>query len=107
MNMDIVQMLQGSFEGVEPEPGIGVGDRVRSYDFAGVWDHYIEGVVEAITEPMEGCPRYKLRVERRVVGGQEAPPYAEYVYPPVNGTPTMMGKVTNLVERLPGSQSLH
>lgn len=100
------QVLSGSFEGLEPDLAIEPGDRVRSYDFAGIPDCFIEGVVEALTEPMEGCPRYKVRVQRCVRQGLEVPPFAMYVYPPVNGTPSWTGKLTNLVWRLPASGQL-
>jgi len=58
---------------------IEVGDRVRSYDFAhvgqrdlfGPQSDYIEGIVETIDEWMEGCPRYKITVERQISSGRE------------------------------------
>lgn len=100
------QVLGGSFEGIEPDLDVGPGDRVRSYDFAGILDCYVEGVVEALTEPMEGCPRYKVRVERCVRQGREVAAFAEHVYPPVNGTPSWTGKLTNLVWRLRGAGPL-
>lgn len=97
--MDLSQLLSGSREG-EVSTDIVPGERVRSYDFGNVDTCYAEGVVESITEPMEGCPRYKLRVERRVFDGQSVPFADPYMYPPVNGTPTDFGGVTNLVERI-------
>jgi hypothetical protein len=99
--MNIVDVMDGSFSDAEPDLSLAVGDRVRSYDFAGTRDCYVEGLVEAITPPLEGCARYKIRVERQVLGGVTAPVRAEFVYPPVNGTHTMMGRLTNLVERAP------
>lgn len=98
--MDISQMLSGSREG-EVSTDIVPGERVRSYDFGGVRTCYAEGVIEKITEPMEGCPRYKLRIETRVFDGQRVPFEDAYVYPPVNGTPSTFGGVTNCVERIP------
>lgn len=90
-----------------------VGDTVRSYDFPrkvtrGVEDGqecYVEGVVEAIVEEdAEGirfdCPRYKLRCTRRVFGGKERDPEAAFFYPPVNGTASWLGGMTNGVRRL-------
>lgn len=83
---------------------IKVGDRVRSYDFDITRQCYVEGVVEEITEPMEGCRRYKIRVERRTWEGEEEPlsddPELRYVYPPLNGLPKLFGGYTNGVEKL-------
>lgn len=92
----------------KPDTTIAVGDRVRSDDFP--WDRgdrppcYAEGVVEEITPPIEGCPRYKIRVEARVFNGEtrEFVP-GEYVYPPVNGTPQTMGGPTSGVKKIRGS----
>lgn len=98
--MDITELLSGSFSNREPQLDIAPGERVRSYDFAGVEHCYAEGVVEEITEPREGCRRYKVRVERRVFDGREIAPDAPHVYPPVNGTQSLMGGRTNLVERV-------
>lgn len=98
--MDVAKLLSGSQDG-PVQIDIVPGDRVRSYDFGGVRTCYAEGVVEAITDPMEGCRRYKLRVESRVMDGQIIPIEDEsYVYPPVNGTPSTLGGVTNCVERI-------
>lgn len=98
--MDVSQLLSGQQDGAV-QADIVPGERVRSYDFGGVRTSYVEGVVEAITEPMEGCPRYMLRIESRVFKGQSVPFEDPYVYPPVNGTPTTFGGVTNCVERIP------
>jgi hypothetical protein len=97
--MDVAQVISGQQPGVA-QTDIGPGERVRSYDFGGIRTCYAEGIVESITEPMEGCPRYKLRVETRVFDGQSVPVEDSYVYPPVNGTPTTFGGVTNCVERV-------
>lgn len=102
--MDVGQLISGQRAGVV-QADIGPGERVRSYDFAGVRTCYAEGVVEAITEPMEGCPRYKLRVETRVLDGQSVSAETPYVYPPVNGTPSTFGGVTNFVERIPDASN--
>jgi len=84
---------------------IETGDRVRSYDFPGFRDDsYVEGVVEGVTDPdthehFRDCARYVIRVERQVAGGQEVDYLVgELVYPPLNGTPSMLGGVTNGVE---------
>jgi hypothetical protein len=96
---------------------IAVGDRVRSFDFAwpgedwgrdleGERASYVEGVVIEIGVEIEGCPRYKIEVDRDVFGGEERD-YAnfrgrvgQFVYPPVNGTPSTMGGETNCVEKI-------
>lgn len=95
----ISQLLGAHFEGRPVQHDILVGQRVRSYDFAGVENCYAEGTVEGV-EPRQGCLRYRLRVERRVMNGRELARHEAVVYPPVNGTPTLFGTVTNLVERL-------
>ncbi len=60
---------------------------VRSYDFDGRDDCYIEGYVIG-HDHYEGCRRYKIYVERRVIGGKETKVYKPWiVMPPVNGTP--------------------
>jgi hypothetical protein len=98
--MDVSKLLSGASPDDVIQSDIGPGERVRSYDFGGIRTCYAEGVVEAITEPMEGCPRYKLRVETRVMDGERISIEEPYVYPPVNGTPTTFGGVTNCVERV-------
>ena len=86
---------------------ISVGDRVRSFDFArdgrgrqllGERACYVEGIVEGFKD-IEGCPRYEIRVERKVWAGEEvAEPRRCFVYPPVNGTPKSFGGVCDGVE---------
>ena len=81
---------------------IQIGDTVRSYDFPdSALECYIEGVIENI-EWHEGCERYKIRVTARIWEGKREGITADpmYVYPPVNGTPTLMGRVTNGVRKL-------
>jgi len=102
--MDVAQIISGQQPGVA-QTDIAPGERVRSFDFGGIRTCYAEGVVEAITEPMEGCPRYKLRVETRVFEGQRVDVDTPYLYPPVNGTPTILGGVTNCVERIPAASN--
>jgi hypothetical protein len=100
--LDFANVLSGSFPGVEPDLSIGPGALVRSYDFAGIRDCYVEGEVMEVTPPIEGCPRYKIQVSRRVLEGRVLTLEGDdFVYPPVNGTPTMMGKLTNFVVRTP------
>lgn len=93
-------IISGSFSGVEPELDIKPGDRVRSYDFAGNLTCYAEGVVEAITEPLEGCPRYRIVIDKRVMDGRLLAEHEGVVFPPVNGTPTWLGRITNYVVRV-------
>lgn len=81
---------------------IQVGDRVRSYDFDGRRDCYVEGFVQSFQE-IEGCERYAINVDRVVFGGREVElkgRYAGGVFPPVNGTPKLFGGVCNGVEKL-------
>ena len=71
---------------------IEVGNRVRSYDFQRNRECYVEGIVEGF-ERLEGCERYKIRVERKVWAGEEVEnPYRGHVYPPLNGTPSLFGE---------------
>ena len=91
---------------------IQVGDKVRSFDFAEAFDDgeqfgrdlegeracYVEGVVEAFVD-REGCPRYEIRVELDVFGGEESDRrVGNLVYPPVNGTPRLFGGACDNVE---------
>jgi hypothetical protein len=78
-----------------------VGDRVRSFDFPdGRRNSYVDGVIEGIKQ-IRGCPCYRLRVTKRVAGGEvlAAADTPRYVYPPVNGTPSLAG-VCRGVEKL-------
>jgi len=76
---------------------IKVGDAVRSYDFDGRTDCYVEGVVVAIKMPhgMDAVKRYEIKVARQVFGGDEIADHADFVYPPINGTPTLFGRECN------------
>lgn len=90
---------------------IKIGTRVRSFDFADGPDGrslqgeracYIEGVVTGY-ENVEGCQRYQILVDRDVFGGEESTRRnGRVVTPPVNGTPTWMGNVTDYVEAIDG-----
>jgi len=84
---------------------IKIGTKVRSFDFhymrdlEGPRSCYMEGVVTGI-EKIRGCDRYIIAVDRCISGGekvsaQEHPPE---ICPPVNGTPTFMGRITDGVE---------
>lgn len=80
-----------------------IGDRVRSFDFHyersldGPRSCYMEGQITGL-EMIRGCWRYKIEVRRCVVGGKEGTDFPTVIYPPVNGTPTTMGRVTDCVE---------
>ena len=84
---------------------ITIGNRVRSFDFHYMRDLdgprscYMEGVVTGF-EKIRGCERYVIEVDRCVSGGKELPAqeYPPTIVPPVNGTPTLMGRVTDGVE---------
>ena len=82
---------------------IEIGNRVRSFDFHYMRDLdgprscYMEGVVIGLNE-FQGCQRYVIEVDRCVSGGRERSDYPQMIYPPVNGTPTTMGRITDGVE---------
>ena len=85
---------------------IRVGDKVRSYDFNHMRDStgenacYIEGVVQEIVKAPD-CERYKIRCTRRVLGGEiESRDVGKEYFPPINGTPTMLGGSTSFVEKI-------
>ena len=84
-----------------------VGNRVRSFDFHYMRDLdgprscYMEGEVTAIVEhPHFGYKCYEIQVDRCVARGNELPAqkYPPTIYPPVNGTPKMLGGATDGVE---------
>lgn len=85
---------------------IAIGDRVRSYDFdrhdlTGERACYVEGTVEAVGVELDGCSRYRVRVERDVFGGiEQQTRVGDTVYPPVNGTPRLFGGDCDFVERI-------
>jgi hypothetical protein len=84
---------------------IQIGDRVRSYDFEGRKDNYIEGTVRDIIVddgrgPFDG-DRYQVEVERVVWDNEDFTGKvagAPFVFPPVNGTRKLFGGETNGVE---------
>ena len=86
---------------------IKVGNRVRSFDFSdrpggrdvtGERACYIEGTVVGF-ESLEGCERYVIHVKRDGFRGEEKTHrVGSKRYPPVNGTPTLFGDVTDCVE---------
>jgi len=89
---------------------IKIGDMVRSFDFScnrsitGKDACFIEGVVVGVGSTrfaiFNDCRRYTIEVTRRVFGGVAGGRDGGVVYPPVNGTPTMLGDVCDYVERL-------
>lgn len=95
---------------IDREQTISVGDRVRSFDFPyfrdteGEHAHYVEGVVVGY-QHLEGCLRYVIAVDRHVISGEDRdlsdiPANERQVFPPMNGTPTLGGRVTNGVARV-------
>ena len=65
---------------------------------------YVEGVVEGLKN-VEGCLRYDIRVTREVFKGverkfEEGPWPSHRVYPLVNGTPTILGRITDGVVKI-------
>jgi hypothetical protein len=79
---------------------LGVGDRVRSYDFEGRKDFYAEGSIVDFRYDADGCRRYAIQVSAKVEAGVSVPVRAGFVYPPVNGTPKCFGGVCSGVERI-------
>ena len=80
---------------------IKIGMLVKSYDFPGRKDCYIEGTV--VGEKMiEGCPRYEIICSREIWAGKELESGESRIgmkfYPPFNGTPKSMGGSCNGVE---------
>ena len=75
-----------------------VGTRVRSFDFIGCRDCYIDGVIEGYGGSVfPSDAHYRVRTVSRVWEGREVPlkEPEQRVYPPING---MFGRI--LVERL-------
>ena len=88
---------------------ININDTVRSFDFSSMPNGFdiegpdacfIEGIVEGFTE-VEGCMRYDIKATRRVFNGVEKNiEEGQRFIPPVNGTPTMLGRITNGVIKI-------
>ena len=84
---------------------IQIGTQVRSFDFhymrdlEGPRSCYMEGKVVGFEE-VRGCQRYVIEVDRCISGGEEQGDFPATIYPPVNGTPTWMGRVTDGVEAI-------
>jgi hypothetical protein len=81
-----------------------VGSKVRSFDFEsrdldGERACYVEGEVVEVGVVLEGCQRYRIRVDKRVFGGKvlTGPRVEKEVFPPVNGTASWLGKPIDVV----------
>lgn len=96
---------------------IKTGMLVRSFDFAGTDLEtggrdlegqracYVDGTLVAILpvghhlNPNPSCEAYQIHVERRIFGGEDItndqPNVGTYVYPPVNGTHSLLGGTTD------------
>jgi hypothetical protein len=59
-----------------------VGQTIRSYDFFGRRDCYVEGVVEDVKSFDLGHAAYKVKCTRRLSGGEEMPQCIGLVYYP-------------------------
>ena len=88
-----------------------IGDCVRSFDFPMLktreerMECYVEGVVVGITDCktdkiFRDCNRYKIRCCKRIWDSKKSSKHEDFYFPPVNGTPSMFGGVTNTVERV-------
>lgn len=84
------------------------GDLVRSYDFIGRKDFYIEGIVRRVGRFKEfrDCPRVEIQATRQVQLDKELDNSERFYYPPVNNTPTMYGGVTEGIEKVSRGGSL-
>lgn len=86
-----------------------IGTLLRSYDFESNRTCYAEGVLVRYETDASGCERYVIRVSRIVWEDKpevEGHMIGQEIYPPVNGTPTSMGRVTNQVEACPAVLNL-
>jgi hypothetical protein len=84
---------------------INIGDKVRSFDFPKHRDIegpdacFAEGFVEGFKKI--GCTRFDIRVTRAVWEGKEVPTEeGTRIAPPLNGTPTNMGRITDGVVKI-------
>jgi len=73
-----------------------LGSRVRSYDFEGNTRSYCEGELIGYVK-FEGCLCYHIRVTLRLWSGKVLKAHETYVWPPVNGTPSMGGNLCGVV----------
>lgn len=85
------------FYPLEPDTTIRVGDRVRSFDFAGDDSCYWVGTVREIQQE-KGV--YEIVVDFQIWEGQRAKEnYCWAVYPPINGQQGIFG-LTRGVQRM-------
>ena len=80
---------------------IKIGDIVRSQDHESMGNlSYVEGLVVDIQE-MDGCVRYMIYVHRDVFQGKDVGHRCgQHVFPPVNGTPTLSGRIMDGVRKV-------
>lgn len=83
---------------------ITVGLRVKSFDFEFDKTTYVDGIVVEVNcdELNTGFKTYKIRVDRQIVDGVVVKDYKaegieHFVFPPMNGTPTIFGRECNFV----------
>lgn len=93
---------------------INVGDHVRSFDFAATNNRNLTGPHSAYCEGqvigykwVEGCDRYEIAVSQIISGGKFVPlnnlideTGMFCVYPPINGTPTLLGNICDGVVKI-------
>lgn len=95
-----MRMMETQAAVTDPRCQVQIGDRVRSYDFGEDSPNtYMEGTVVGVQQ-WDDCLRYQIRVDTVVFCGQAETPSVEYVYPPVNGTPSWGGMIMQNVVRL-------
>lgn len=70
-----------------PDTSIAVGDFVRSYDFYGYGNCYVEGHVAEIRY-IDDCDHYVIKVVTKVFEGKEVEVKERWIYVPVNGVET-------------------
>ncbi len=77
-------------------------DSVKSYDFPDRKDLAFCGVEGVVTDivTLRGCKRYEITVNKTIWMDKEVAIKDEKVYPPINGTPTSLGRITNGVEKV-------
>ena len=72
---------------LSPDTSIAVGDFVRSFDFYGFGNCYVEGHVAEI-RCIDNCDHYVIKVVTKVFEGKEVEVKEQWVYTPVNGVET-------------------
>jgi len=91
----------------EVEKDVKAGDLVRSYDFEGRTDCYLEGIVRRVGHfaEFQDCVHVEIEATNRVMAGREERLHHAFFYPPANGTPTLFGGVTKCIEKISGGGS--